>query len=112
MIGGNTTAILQTKTTTKNAIGEKVTTWKNVKTLKGFLDYTSGDGSYNTTYKGDIEETTHVFICDFWNLMVVPTKCRLVSDHKVYDVLMIDNPMGLNKHLEIFLKYNEAVTNG
>lgn len=112
MIGGNTTVTLQAKTTTKNAIGEKVTIWEDVKTIKGFLDYTGGDSSYKTNFKGDVEETTHIFICDFVTLDVKPTQCRLMSDHKVYDVLMIDNPMGLNKHLEIFLKYNEAVTNG
>ena len=111
MIGGNTTVTLQTKTTTKNAFGEKTTTWEDVQTLKGFLDYTGGDGSYNNTYKGEVEETTHIFICDFITLDVKPTQCRLISDGKVYDVLMIDNPMGLNKHLEIFLKHNEVVTN-
>lgn len=112
MIGGNTTVTLQTKTTTKNAFGEKITAWEDVKTFNGFLDYTGGDSSHKTSFKGDIEETTHIFICDFVALDVTPTKCRLLSDHKIYDVLMIDNPMGLNKHLEIFLKHNEAVTNG
>lgn len=112
MIGGNTTVTLQTKTTTKNAFGEKTTTWEDVQTIKGFLDYTGGDGSHKTNFKGAIEETTHIFICDFITLDVKPTQCRLISDGKVYDVLMIDNPMGLNKHLEIFLKHNEVVTNG
>ena len=112
MIGGNTTVTLQVKTTTKNAIGEKITTWEDVKTLKGFLDYTGGDTSHKTDFKGDVEETTHIFICDFGFIDVKPTQCRLISDHKVYDVLMIDDPMDLHQHLEIFLKYNEAVTNG
>lgn len=112
MIGGNTTVTLQAKTTTKNAIGEKVSNWTDVKTIRGYLDYTGGDASHKTDFKGGIEETTHIFICDFITLDVKPTQCRLVSDHKVYDVLMIDDPMDLHQHLEIFLKYNEAVTNG
>ena len=42
MIGGNVTAVLQTKTTTKNAFGEKIEEWIDVQLLNGFLDF----GSY------------------------------------------------------------------
>ena len=111
MIGGNITAVLQTKTTTKNAFGEKVETWSDVQLLKGFLDFTGGDGSYKSNYRGSVEETTHLFICDYDKIAseTKPTQCRLVCDNKVYDVLMIDNPMGLNQHLEIMLKFNEVI---
>ena len=109
MIGGNKIAIIQTKTTSKNAFGEVTNTWTDVVTIKGFLDYTGGDGSYKSNFKGAIEETTHLFICDYVALEVTPTSCRLMCDDKVYDVLMIDNPMDLNKHLEFFLKYNGVV---
>lgn len=109
MIGGNKMAIIQTKTTSKNAFGEVENTWEDVTVIKGFLDYTGGDASYKSKYKGAIEETTHLFICDFVTLEVTPTTCRLLCDDKTYDILMIDNPMDLNKHLEFFLKYNEVV---
>lgn len=109
MIGGNKMAIIQTKTTSKNAFGEVENTWEDVTVIKGFLDYTGGDGSYKSNFKGAIEETTHLFICDFVALEVTPTTCRLLCDDKTYDILMIDNPMDLNKHLEFFLKYNEVV---
>ena len=33
----------------------------------------------------------------------------VVIDNKIYDVLMIDDPMNLHKHLEIMLKYNEVI---
>ena len=109
MIGGNITAILQVKTSSKNAFGEKVETWNDVQLLKGFLDFTGGDGSYKSNFKGSVEETTHLFICDYVELDVKPTQCRMVIDNKIYDVLMIDNPMNLNQHLEIMLKYNEVI---
>ena len=105
MIGGNTYAILQADTSEKNAFGEVIHSWLDVRTIQGFLDYTGGDASYKGTFKGAVEETTHLFICDFVELDVEPTTHRLLIDSKVYDILMIDNPMGLNKHLEIFLKY-------
>ena len=109
MIGGNITAILQVKTSSKNAFGEKVDNWTDVQLLKGFLDFTGGDGSYKSNFKGAVEETTHLFICDYVELDVKPTQCRMVIDNKIYDVLMIDNPMNLNQHLEIMLKYNEVI---
>ena len=111
MIGGNITAVLQTKTTTKNAFGEKVETWNDVQLLKGFLDFTGGDGSYKSNFKGSVEETTHIFICDYDKVAygVKPTQSRLVVNGSAYNVLMIDNPMNLNQHLEIMLKYNEVI---
>ena len=111
MIDGNVTAVLQTKTSSKNAFGEKVESWNDVQLLKGFLDFTGGDGSYKSNFKGAVEETTHIFICDYDNVAseVKPTQCRLLCDNKVYDVLMIDDPMNLHQHLEIMLKYNEVI---
>lgn len=111
MIGGNITAVLQTKSTSKNAFSEKIDSWTDIQTIKGFLDYTSGDGSYKSNFKGELEETTNIFICDYIKLDVKPTQCRLICDNKIFDVLYIDNPMNLNRHLEIMLKYSEAVKN-
>ena len=111
MIGGNATAILQVKTSSKNAFGEKINIWTNLQLLKGYLDFTGGDGSYKSNYRGSIEETTHIFICDYDKIAseADPTLSRLVVDGKTYDVLMIDDPMGLHQHLEIMLKYNEVI---
>ena len=111
MIGGNITAVLQTKTTSKNAFGEKVESWSDVQLLKGFLDFTGGDGSYKSNFKGSVEETTHIFICDYNEAVAKtqPTTSRLLIDEQIYDVLMIDDPMSLHQHLEIMLKYNEVI---
>ena len=111
MIGGNVTAVLQAKTSSKNAFGEKVETWSDLQLLRGFLDYAGGDGSYRSNYRGSVEETTHLFICDYDKIAseAQPTLCRLICDNKTFDVLMIDNPMNLNQHLEIMLKYNEVI---
>ena len=111
MIGGNVTAVLQTKTSSKNAFGEKVDTWSDVQLLKGFLDFTGGDSSYKSNFKGSVEETTHIFICDYNKVAsgVSPTQSRLIVNGAIYDVLMIDDPMGLNQHLEIMLKYIEVI---
>ena len=114
MIGGNTKAVLQVKTATKNAIGEFVKSWHDVAELTGFLDLQSGDSKYNT-YNAKIQESTHVFICDYvpvqdtfeieGNVVRVDAEnVRMVANGKRYDVLLIDDPMELHEHLEIFLK--------
>ena len=111
MIGGNVEAIIQVETSSKNAFGEVEKTFENLTTIKGFLDYASGDGSYKSNFKGELEETTHIFICDYDSITAnaKPTNLKMIINGGTYDVLSIDNPMGLNEHLEIMLKYNEVM---
>lgn len=115
MIGGNTKAVLQVQTATKNAIGELVQSWHDVAELTGFLDIQSGDSKYNT-YNAKIQESTHVFICDYVPVQdtlevegivvrVDAENARMVANGKRYDVLLIDDPMELHKHLEIYLRF-------
>ena len=112
MIGGNTTAKVQIKTSSKNEYGALTDTWTDLTTVKGFLDFIGGDGSYTSNFKGKLEETTHIFICDYNETLVnqvTPTTSRLIINNLVFSVLMIDDPMSLHKHLEIMLKYSEVI---
>lgn len=106
MIGGNIDADVMVKTTMKNEIGENVPTWGRAITLHGFLDYQSGDSKYST-YSAKIQESTHVFICDYVKLpeCVKSENSRLVIGDKNFDVMLIDDPMELHRHLEIYLKF-------
>ena len=105
-IGGNIIAQLQVKTTHRNAIGEAVPTWETRHALTGFLDLANGDSQY-TTYHAKMQESTHYFICDYVPLAkdILPETSRMLINGKTYDVMVIDNPMGMNYHLEIYLKY-------
>lgn len=131
-VGGNTIALMQVNVPgQKNSIGEKVTDWFDVVHLKGWLDYQSGD-SKRSVYNAKIEESTHIFICDFtafkclsaqceWNpfnflesiinleleqdVNVTSENARMKINGKLYDILLIDDPMNLHQHLEIHLKY-------
>lgn len=106
MIGGNLLAQLQTKAVTKNEIGEHVLSWETRQTLTGFLDYLSGD-SPRTAYDTKLQESTHIFICNYAPLAtdIDTENARMVINGKTYDIKIIDNPMELNAHYEIFLKY-------
>lgn len=105
-IGGNLIGKLQTKTTTKNAIGESISTWETRHNLTGFLDLSSGDSKY-LVYSAKVQESTHVFVCDYVPLDgdIKAENSRMTVKGKVYDVMLIDNPMELNYQLEIYLKF-------
>lgn len=104
-IGGNTKLTIQKKTgTTKNAISEQVPVWENVKSITGWLDLMGGSSGY-TPYSAKIQESTHVFLCDYTPLGVSAENARAVIGTKTYDIMLIDNPMEMGEHLEIFLKY-------
>lgn len=109
-IGGNTEAWIQIKTVTENAIGEQVRNWQNVQRLKGWLDLSSGEAKY-TSFNAKIQESTHYFISDYVPLdkRIEAEKARMLIAGKVYDITLIDNPMGLNAQLEIYLKYTGGV---
>lgn len=106
MIGGNTTACIQLITGTVNAIGEAVPVLTDVQRLHGYLDLITGDSPY-LNYNAKLQESTHVFICDYTPLdsRVTAENSRMLINGKRYDVLLIDNPMGLNKQLEILLRF-------
>lgn len=85
-----------------NSIGERVNSWILYTTLFGWLDLMSGDSQYINNAK--MQESTHVFICDFVPIDRKAENKRLSVNGQEFDVLLIDNPMELNQHLEIYLK--------
>lgn len=105
-IGGNTKAIIQTGKTEKNSIGEGVKQWQDVQTLTGWLDLSGGSSGYRA-YSAKVQESTHLFICDYVPLAegVKAESSRMVINGKVYDVMLIDDPMEMHVQLEIYLKY-------
>lgn len=133
MIGGNLNVAFQVKDKgKKNEIGERKHEWVDVAAAKGWLDLSGGD-SKNTTYNSKIQESTHIFLCDFqsfkglsgkwvWNpfsfvngvistatldetVDVTSENARMVIDGQIYSILLIDDPMNMHQHLEIYLKY-------
>ena len=133
MIGGNTLALFQVKDGgKKNAIGEMEHNWVDVASSKGWLDLSGGDSKY-TTYNAKIQESTHIFLCDYqtfkglsgewvWDTLnfisgeistltsdkkvdVTSENARMLIDGLIYQIMLIDDPMNLHQHLEIYLKF-------
>lgn len=104
-IGGNITAQVQVKTETgSDRLGKPIFAWETVHSLTGFLDLLSGDSRY-TNYNAKIQESTHIFLCDYKSMNVKIDESRVVIDGQTYDLKLIDDPMNLHDHLEIFLAF-------
>lgn len=104
-IGGKTIGTIQTRTAVKNAIGEAVQTWADAFSQIGWLGMQSGDSKY-TNFNAKIEESTHVFLCDYHSgiYALADQDTRMVIKGKMYDVLLIDNPDEMDEQLEIYLR--------
>lgn len=100
-----------------NTIKENAPVWKECMRLQGWLDLSTGD-SDRRTFSAKIQESTHIFLCDYQpmavkisvgeqetNVDITSENARMVIDGLVYDVLLIDNPMNRNEHYEIYLKF-------
>lgn len=118
-IGGNLYALFQVKNTgkKKNKIGEVVPDWQDALQVLGWLDLETGE-SKHTNFNSKIQESSHVFLCDYQKLSgrvtideqetvvdLTSENARMVIDGLVYEILLIDNPMNMNEHLEIYLKF-------
>lgn len=104
-IGGNIRGVIQTNITAKNEIGEGVKTWADAFSLIGWLGLQSGDSKY-TNYNAKLEESTHVFLCDYHSGVygLAGQDTRMIIKGVVYDVLLIDNPDEMDEQLEIYLR--------
>lgn len=110
-IGGNTEATIQLKVTVKNDIGEDVPVWTMARPpFSGWLDLSEGD-SKRASFNAKIQESTHVFVCDYFPLItergvkITSGNSRIIINNEVYEVMLYDNPMQMNAQLEIYVKY-------
>ena len=132
-IGGNTLALIQVKDEgSKNSIGEREHIWVDVAAVKGYLDLQNGN-SQNTTFNAKIQESTHIFLCDYqsfkglsgkwvWDTLnfingsihdetlegtvdATSENARMLIEGQIYQIKLIDDPMKMHQHLEIYLKF-------
>ena len=132
-VGGNIQGLLQVKKESlRNAIGEREHKWVDCTSILGWLDLSTGD-SKHTTFYAKVQESTHIFLCDFVSLKALSTKwvwnpfsfltgvvsktdeqetvdvtsdnARMIVNGEVYEILLIDDPMNVHDHLEIYLRF-------
>lgn len=103
MIDGNTIAQIQQKTVITDDIGIQSIKWVSVDTISGYLDLSNGTSNY-TNQNAKIQQSTHIFICEYKKLNITANNSRLIIGNEVYDIIYIDDPMNLHRHYEIYLK--------
>lgn len=107
-IGGNIYGTVQTKGYSfKNKAGEREHVSGKEYEILGWLGLQNGDSKYSN-FNAKIEESTHVFLCDYdediYALTEEDQDLKMVIKGKVYDVLLIDNPDEMDEQLEIYLR--------
>lgn len=114
-IGGNTTAVVQWKAPAeRNEICERQSVWVDAVSLTGWLDLSGGDAK-RTVYNAKIQESTHLFLCDYRPLTFATSSeetvaltsenARILINGESYDIMLIDDPMWMHQHYEIYLKF-------
>lgn len=106
-IGGNVTAsVVRSKmaVNTQGAALEGIA--EPLMEIVGWLDYQGGQKGH-TAYQAPLEDTTHLFLSDYDAAFASQKEdgLSLVVNGRRYEVLLIDDPMGLHEHLETFLRY-------
>lgn len=106
-IGGSATAEVVRFRKSKSAQGIPLAKGDEpVMSVRGWLDL-QGGGASHQSYEAKLQETTHVFLSDydaaFANLSTA--NLFLLIGGRRYEVLLIDDPMGMHAHLETYLKH-------
>ena len=107
MIGGDTELIIKVIDTQKENFdenGKRIAEYTEKASLFGWVDLSNGDSKYD--YKAKIEDSTHIFICDYIEGItdIDIEKAKAVVKEVEYDIKYIDDPMELHEQLEIYLK--------
>ena len=85
-----------------NGIGGFIETPQELFKVKGYLDLITGDE--RNTNNAPMEESTHILITDF-RKNITNDYWIIDEDHNRYDITLVDDPVKLHHHLEIYLKF-------
>lgn len=79
-------------------------------TSQGYLDLISGTND-NTMLNAKVEQSTHILITEYfdWYKSLIDDKKSIQCDGKEFSITYVDNPVGLNHHLEIYLQYDKSL---
>lgn len=106
-VGGNAAVSVVRAAKAKNEAGVAVPGEpKRIAEVRGWLDYQAGQPSH-LAYQAKLADTTHVLMCDY-DPALAELKTQGLSavvGGEPYEVLLIDDPMGMHGHLEIYLRY-------
>lgn len=93
---------IYTKQKIDNGIGGFIEEDVKLFSIKGYLDWYTGQES--DAYNAVLQDTTHILLTDYRN--DISTDYFVVDEaSNRYDIILVDDPVTLNHHLEIYLKF-------
>lgn len=94
--------IVQRRTKTDDGMGGVTYDWTDHLTIEGgTLDQLSGDEVLASEKLGEL--SSHIFIV--FEILDIKRTDRMVIDGNIYDIKNVDNPLNMDRQLEIKLEY-------
>lgn len=89
-----------------NGIGGNIEKWDAHKIIKGWLDSVQGYGANmeGVFLNAFLQDSTHILITDYTTDITNKDRLRDNADN-IYNIILIDDPVNINHHLEIYLKF-------
>ena len=101
---GATPFVVQHKINTPDNVGGVVETWSNHMMIHGYIDLITGSDQ-NPIQNAFTEQSTHILVVPIFNTGITD-KMRIVDAMgRYYNITYVDNPVGLNHHLELYLTF-------
>ena len=104
MYGASQFKYMLAKRTVDGLGGYEVDLVDTGKRLLGYLDLMSGTNKSMGSHNAVIEQSTHVLIVPDFRNDLSDDGYIVDESGRVYSITFIDNPVGVNHHLEIFLE--------
>lgn len=93
-----------------DGIGGTIQDWDDVTVIRGYLDLISGSDHQYAVHNAQIEESTHILIVPKYQEDITD-KMRIIDQkRRRYTITYVDNPFGVNHHLELYLKFSGQTT--
>jgi SPP1 family predicted phage head-tail adaptor len=96
--------IIQRLTSVPNGIGGYIEDWNNHLEYPGVLDQLTGNERLSAEKISPL--SSHILIGP---MAEIKEADRVIYNDRIYNIVNIDNPMNLNRHLEILLEFKGMV---
>ena len=102
--------IIQSAIQQEDGIGGVLESWKDVKTVKGYVDLITGTDNNFNVQKAITEDSTHVVILPEYESGIDPNMRIVDAQKRAYLITHVDDVMNIHHHLEIYCRFDEVIS--
>ncbi|NEZ46502.1 head-tail adaptor protein [Clostridium niameyense] len=88
----------------ENGIGGYIEREEELFKIQGYLDLLVGINGENTSLNAFIQESSHILITNYRE-DITNRNWIIDSKNNRYDIVLVDDPVSMHDHLEIYLKF-------